>query len=96
MDGTTDISFTPIHVGIVSASDNINDRTMITNSERVKWNDLSDCSFENVKAVGGIMTAKFDAAYDASCSIVFNEDSTITCRNNIISDVSGTSTYATD
>ena len=26
MDGTTDISFTPIHVGIVSASDNIIDR----------------------------------------------------------------------
>ena len=40
------------------------------------------------------MTAKFDAAYDASCSIVFNSDSNITCVNPITADISGTSEYA--
>ena len=42
------------------------------------------------------MTAKFDAAYDASCSIVFNSDSNITCVNPITANLTGIADYANE
>ena len=92
-DGSVDITINAADLSDITSAGS---GDIITNAERTKLLDLSNCTFENVKAVGGIMTAKFDAAYDASCSIVFNSDSNITCVNPITANLTGIADYANE
>ena len=92
-DGSNDININATDIFDISG---VGSGEIISIAERTKLLDLSNCTFENVKAVGGIMTAKYDAAYDASCSIVFNSDSNITCVNPITANLTGIADYANE